>query len=117
VEHTAVRLQHIQMCYTDAQVIVLEENEKYLDMLDPEDLERRQRRAFKPMALVNPRIKPVGSAGARFFEGCLSVPGYQASPPFDAETSLHHVAELLPADRPQSWRPAPRAGCDPAACA
>lgn len=58
-------------------MIVLEDNEKYLEMLDPEDLERRQRRPFKPMALVNPRIKPVGSAGARFFEGCLSVPGYQ----------------------------------------
>lgn len=59
------------------QVIVLEDSEKYLQMLDPEDLEKRQRRAFRPLALVNPRIRPVGRAGARFFEGCLSVPGYQ----------------------------------------
>lgn len=62
----------------DMQVIVLEDNEKYLSELDPEDLVRRQRRPFRPLALVNPRLKPVGRTGARFFEGCLSVPGYQA---------------------------------------
>ena len=71
---------------------MLEDNERYLEMLDPEDLERRQRRAFKPMALVNPRIKPVGSAGARFFEGCLSVPGYQASLPFSTKATEHRWA-------------------------
>lgn len=71
---------------------MLEDNERYLEMLDPEDLERRQRRAFKPMALVNPRIKPVGSAGARFFEGCLSVPGYQASPPSSMKATEHRLA-------------------------
>lgn len=56
---------------------MLEDNEEYLSQEDPEDLVRRQRRPFRPLALVNPRLKPVGRSGARFFEGCLSVPGYQ----------------------------------------
>jgi peptide deformylase len=80
-------------------------------MLDPEDLEKRQRRSFRPMALVNPRIKPVGHAGARFFEGCLSVPGYQVSSRLrvrqsPAITRVTQPTEVSPGVAPQSCRPA-----------
>jgi peptide deformylase len=40
--------------------------------------EQQQRVPFEPLVVVNPRIAPLSDAGARFFEGCLSVPGYQA---------------------------------------
>ena len=55
---------------------MLEDEERYLAGQEPEELERWQRRAFKGYALVNPVLRPVGRAGARFMEGCLSVPGY-----------------------------------------
>lgn len=57
-------------------MIVLEDQEEYLAGQEPEWLEARQRRPFRPLALVNPVLRPVGRAGARFMEGCLSVPGY-----------------------------------------
>jgi len=37
----------------------------------------KQRLPFEPLAIVNPRLRPLSDDGARFFEGCLSVPGYQ----------------------------------------
>jgi peptide deformylase len=38
--------------------------------------------------LVNPSYEPVGSARAAFFEGCLSVPGWQAVVARHAEVRL-----------------------------
>lgn len=57
---------------------VLEDREEYIARLPPGEAERMGRAPFPPLALVNPRLSPLGSEGARFFEGCLSVPGYQA---------------------------------------
>lgn len=50
-------------------------------MRDPgaaDDADPRERVAFPMRVLVNPVYEPVGDEKVSFFEGCLSVPGYQA---------------------------------------
>lgn len=59
-----------------AQIIVLEEREELLAALPEGEADRLKRKAFGPLALINPVLKPVGRNGARHFEGCLSVPMY-----------------------------------------
>ncbi|CAL9352909.1 peptide deformylase [Streptomyces sp. DH-12] len=45
----------------------------------PEEVRVARGREPQPFrVLVNPRYEPVGAERAAFFEGCLSVPGYQA---------------------------------------
>ncbi|MDF3148378.1 MULTISPECIES: peptide deformylase [unclassified Streptomyces] len=45
----------------------------------PEEVRLARGRVPQPFrVLVNPSYEPVGAARAAFFEGCLSVPGYQA---------------------------------------
>lgn len=45
----------------------------------PEEVRLARGRVPQPFrVLVNPAYEPAGSARAAFFEGCLSVPGYQA---------------------------------------
>lgn len=45
----------------------------------PEEVRRVRGRVPQPFrVLVNPVYEPVGAGRAAFFEGCLSVPGYQA---------------------------------------
>ncbi|MGW2639109.1 peptide deformylase [Streptomyces sp. NPDC001348] len=45
----------------------------------PEEIRLARGRVPQPFrVLVNPRYEPVGSGRAVFFEGCLSVPGWQA---------------------------------------
>ena len=59
-------------------MIVLEDRAEYIagDAAAAE----KQRLPFEPLVVVNPRLRPLSDAGARFFEGCLSVPGYQVGP-------------------------------------
>ena len=55
----------------------------------PEEVRLARGRVPQPFrVLVNPSYEPVGSARAAFFEGCLSVPGYQAVVPRHAEVRL-----------------------------
>ena len=55
----------------------------------PEEVRLARGRVPQPFrVLVNPSYEPVGSARAAFFEGCLSVPGYQAGGPGHAEVRL-----------------------------
>lgn len=58
---------------------MLEDRPEYVRSLPPGKAEQLQRRPFGLTAICNPKLKPVGRSGARFFEGCLSVPGYQVS--------------------------------------
>ncbi len=44
----------------------------------PEMVAARDRHPLPFRVIVNPRYEPIGSERAAFFEGCLSVPGYQA---------------------------------------
>ncbi|MER5994544.1 peptide deformylase [Streptomyces viridosporus] len=55
----------------------------------PEEVRRARGRVPQPFrALVNPSYEPVGAGRAAFFEGCLSVPGYQAVVARSAEVRL-----------------------------
>jgi len=44
----------------------------------PEIAVARDRHPLPFRVIINPRYEPVGSGRAAFYEGCLSVPGYQA---------------------------------------
>ncbi|MGW6907708.1 peptide deformylase [Streptomyces sp. NPDC054940] len=55
----------------------------------PDEVRLTRGRVPQPFrVLVNPSYEPVGSARAAFFEGCLSVPGYQAVVARPAEVRL-----------------------------
>ncbi|MGK5696810.1 peptide deformylase [Streptomyces sp. URMC 128] len=55
----------------------------------PEEVRLARGRVPQPFrVLVNPRYEPVGGARAAFFEGCLSVPGWQAVVARPAEVRL-----------------------------
>lgn len=55
----------------------------------PEEVRVARGRVPQPFrVLVNPSYEPVGSARAGFFEGCLSVPGWQAVVARHAEVRL-----------------------------
>ncbi|MFF2841719.1 peptide deformylase [Paenarthrobacter sp. NPDC057981] len=56
------------------QLAVLED--KY--EIDPVSAEVRHREQLDFFAIVNPTYRPLGQETASFYEGCLSVPGYQA---------------------------------------
>jgi len=59
------------------QVIVLEDRPEYVATLPEGTAEQLQRVPFEPLVIINPRLTALSAEGARFFEGCLSVPGYQ----------------------------------------
>ncbi|MFK4144782.1 peptide deformylase [Streptomyces sp. NPDC004065] len=55
----------------------------------PEEVRRARGRVPQPFrVLVNPSYEPAGPARAAFFEGCLSVPGWQAVVARHAEVRL-----------------------------
>ncbi|MER7406439.1 peptide deformylase [Streptomyces sp. NPDC000070] len=55
----------------------------------PEEVRRARGRVPQPFrVLVNPAYEPLGGARAAFFEGCLSVPGWQAVVARPAEVRL-----------------------------
>ncbi|KAL4447557.1 hypothetical protein ABPG75_004776 [Micractinium tetrahymenae] len=60
------------------QVIVLEDRPEYIAAMPEGVPEMVQRAPFEPLAIVNPRLRALSGDGMRFFEGCLSVPHYQA---------------------------------------
>ncbi|MBY4129778.1 peptide deformylase [Rhodococcus fascians] len=62
----------------------------------------RERNPLPFRVLINPRYTPVGSRTASFYEGCLSVPGYQAVVTRAAEVRLqcidgsgHEIDEVI----------------------
>ncbi|MEU6063850.1 peptide deformylase [Streptomyces sp. NPDC047082] len=56
----------------------------------PEEVRLARGRVPQPFrVLVNPSYEPVGTTRAAFFEGCLSVPGWQAVVARHAEVRLH----------------------------
>ena len=56
---------------------MLEDKPEYIRGMPPEMAEQMQRKPFELLVLCNPRLQASGQAGGRFYEGCLSVPGYQ----------------------------------------
>jgi peptide deformylase len=60
------------------QVIVLEDTEALMRFLTPPEREERARSPVPFQAWINPSMKPMSDEQAELFEGCLSVPGFEA---------------------------------------
>jgi peptide deformylase len=60
------------------QLAVIEDRADYLDGLPPETLAELQRAAVPFHVIINPKLSFLDNSTAEFFEGCLSVDGYQA---------------------------------------
>lgn len=83
------------------RVIVLEDAERLMAMLSPEQRAERGRAPFALRTIVNPTLEIVGDARAVFFEGCLSVPGYSALVSRANEVVVRGVDER---GAPVEWR-------------
>ena len=60
------------------QLAVIEDKAEYLRDLSAEQLARLQRSAIPFHVIINPKLSFLDDSSAQFFEGCLSVEGYQA---------------------------------------
>jgi peptide deformylase len=60
------------------QLAVIEDRATYISDLSADELEERQRAATPFHVIINPKLSIVGNSTAQFFEGCLSLEGYQA---------------------------------------
>ena len=60
------------------QLAVIEDRANYLDRLSEDELAETQRAAIPFHVIINPKLTLLGKSSATFFEGCLSVAGYQA---------------------------------------
>jgi peptide deformylase len=60
------------------QLAVIEDRAEYLSDLTPEQLARLQRSAIPFHVIINPKLTFLDDSTARFFEGCLSLEGFQA---------------------------------------
>lgn len=60
------------------QLAVIEDKAEYLRDLSAEQLARLQRSAIPFHVIINPKLSVLDNSSAQFFEGCLSVEGYQA---------------------------------------
>jgi len=83
------------------RVIVLEDAERLMARLTPEQRADRERVPFAVRAIVNPEITVVDASERVFFEGCLSVPGWSALVPRAVEVEVRGTDEH---GAPVSWR-------------
>ncbi|MBX3273005.1 MAG: peptide deformylase [Sandaracinaceae bacterium] len=83
------------------RVIVLEDGPARMAQLTAEEIAERERVTFGPRVIVNPVLTPIGEERARFFEGCLSVPGYVAVVERALEVEVEGLDEH---GDPVSWR-------------
>jgi peptide deformylase len=63
------------------QLVVVEDQPRFLQKLPVEELAERQRSAVPFHVLINPAITSSGSEAVEFFEGCLSLAGFTAMVP------------------------------------
>lgn len=75
------------------RVIVLEDVERHMSKLTPEERAERGRTQLPLTVVVNPVLKLVGTSSATFFEGCLSVGGYMALVERSLEVEVTGVTE------------------------
>jgi len=84
------------------QILVLEDKEGLMGALSARQRRDRERAPFPLKVLVNPTIKHKSDETARFFEGCLSVPGYVAL----VDRALEVEVEALDREgKPFTWKP------------
>ena len=60
------------------QLAVIEDRAEYINGLSADHLAKLQRDAVPFHVIINPKLSFVDNSSAQFFEGCLSVEGYQA---------------------------------------
>jgi peptide deformylase len=60
------------------QLAVIEDRAEYVTGVSAEKLAERQRAAIPFHVIVNPRLTVLDGSSVEFFEGCLSVEGFQA---------------------------------------
>jgi peptide deformylase len=60
------------------QLAVIEDRAGYVSDLSADELAQRQRSAIPFHVIINPKLSFLDKSSAQFFEGCLSVEGYQA---------------------------------------
>ena len=60
------------------QLAVIEDRADYISEIPAEKLAELQRTAVPFHVIINPKLSLLGNSTAQFFEGCLSVDGYQA---------------------------------------
>src|SRR5215217_90893 len=60
------------------QLAVIEDREGYIGNLSDDQLAERQRAAIPFHVIINPKLSFLDDSSAQFFEGCLSVSGFQA---------------------------------------
>ena len=60
------------------QMAVIEDQPEYLAHHSPDELAELQRSAVPFHVIINPKLTLLDNGSAQFFEGCLSVEGYQA---------------------------------------
>ncbi|HEX6715720.1 MAG TPA: peptide deformylase [Pyrinomonadaceae bacterium] len=60
------------------QLAVIEDPAEYLAQLSPDQLAELQRAPVPFHVIINPKLTFMDNSSAQFFEGCLSVEGYQA---------------------------------------
>src|ERR1043165_268897 len=60
------------------QLAVIEDPEEYLEHFSEDQLDATQRSAVPFHVIINPKLTFPDDSKATFFEGCLSVEGYQA---------------------------------------
>jgi peptide deformylase len=60
------------------QLAVIEDREEYIQNVSADQLKERHRSRIEFHVIVNPTITLLDDSSAEFFEGCLSVEGYQA---------------------------------------
>lgn len=83
------------------RIVVLEDKEGYFNKPDRYSLsliEKLGRKALPLQVLINPVLFPTEGEKVCFFEGCLSVPGFQAIVPRFGSV---HVAAFSPEGEPQ----------------
>ena len=60
------------------QLAVIEDRVEYIAEHSPDALEKYQRTGVPFHVIINPKLSFVGNSSVQFFEGCLSVEGFQA---------------------------------------
>jgi peptide deformylase len=63
------------------RIAVIEDKPEYSEKAPREALAQRQRSPVPFHVIVNPKIRPEPSADVKFYEGCLSLPGFLALVP------------------------------------
>lgn len=83
------------------RVIVLEDAERLMAKLSPDERADRGRTPFPLKVIINPVLEIVDDTPVTFFEGCLSVAGWSALVPRASEVEVKGTDEK---GAPISWR-------------